>query len=168
MSVENETIRVLQTRRSVRHFKSDPVDEAIIREAIDCGRLAPTALNVQPWEFIVARDENIRRRLSEITEHGKFISQAPVCIVVFCKECKYYLEDGCSALVNILNAAWAYGVGTCWVAGDKKPYASQVGELLGVPGEYQLVGLIAMGYPEAPPQSLNKRSLDEVLHWEKF
>jgi nitroreductase len=166
--MESEVIRVIKTRRSVRRFKSDPVDEAIIRDVVDCGRLAATARNLQPWEFVVVRDAAMRGRLAQICEFGKFISQSPVCIAVFCRDGKYYLEDGSAAIQNLLVAAWAHGIASCWVAGDKKPYAQQIGEILGAPAEFRLVGLVAMGHAEEMPPMPPKRSLDEVLHWEKF
>ncbi len=166
--MQAEAVRVLKTRRSVRAFKSDPIDEAVIRDIVDCARLAATAINLQPWEFVVIRDAERRRRVADITDHGKFIAQAPVCVAVFCKDCKYYLEDGSAAIQNLLNAAWAYGVASCWVAGDKKPYCPQIGAVLKAPSGTRLVGLVAMGYSAEPPQMPSKRPLNELLHWETF
>ena len=162
------TIQVIKTRRSIRSFLDKPVDEEIIREVIDCGRLAATALNVQPWEFVVVRDQAMRERLSRVCDYGKFLSQSPVCIAVFCRETKYYLEDGSAAIENILLAAWANGVGTCWIAGDKKSYAPEIAQTLSAPKDCRLIGLVAMGYPKEAAKMPTKRPLDEVLHWEKF
>ncbi len=164
----DETIQVLRTRRSVRKFKTSPVDEATLREILDCARLAPTAMNVQPWEFVIVREAARRAELAEITNYGKFIAVAPVCVAVLAREGKYYLEDGCAALVTILIAAWARGLATCWVAGDKKPYADQIRDLLGAPPDQRLVGLIALGHPAETPATPPKRPLDETLHWDTF
>ena len=163
-----DAIVVLKTRRSVRTFKPDSVDESILRDIVDCGRLAATANNLQPWEFVVVRDPERRRGLAGLTDHGKFIADAPVCVAVFCKDCKYYLEDGCAAIENILLAARAHDLGTCWVAGDKKPYCPDVARLLNVPDSFRLVGLVAVGYPDKTPAAPAKRSLDEIIHWETF
>ncbi|RKY01307.1 nitroreductase family protein [Candidatus Poribacteria bacterium] len=163
-----DAIEALKTRRSVRSFKPDPVPREVIEEIIDCARLAPSAMNLQPWEFVVVTDESMRKRIADLTDYGKFIAQAPVCIAVFCKDVKYYLEDGCAATENILIAARARGLGSCWVAGDKKFYAESVAELLGVPKGYKLVSLIALGYPDREPGMPSKRPLSEVLHWERF
>ncbi len=160
----------LTGRRSIRTFSPKPVDSALIEKIIDAGRFAPTARNVQPWEFVAVTDQKTRDKLASLAENGRFISQAPCCIAVFCQDTKYYLEDGCAATVNILTASYAQGLGSCWVAGDKKPYCSQVASLLKVPQGYKLVSLIAMGY--TPEQTgfgaPDKRSLQEMLHWEKF
>lgn len=163
-----EAIEAMKTRRSIRSFKPDPVPKEIIEDIIDCARLAPTALNYQPWEFIVVTDPQMRKRIADETDYGKFIAQAPVCIAVFCKDVKYYLEDGSAATQNILLAAHAHGLGACWVAGDKKPYANRIAELLGVPSGYKLVSLIPIGYPAEKPGRISKRKLSEVIHWEKF
>lgn len=162
-----DAIEALKTRRSVREYTSEPVPRAIIEDIIDCARLATTAINIQPWEFVVVTHKGMRERIAAATDYGKHIAAAPVCILVFCKAGTYYLEDGCAATENILVAARAYGLGTCWIAGDKKLYGETVRELVGAPRDYRLVSLVALGHPTtipAPP----KRPLDEVLHWERF
>ncbi len=163
-----ELIEVIKTRRSVRKYQADPINETIIREVIDCGRLAASGWNKQPWEFVIVRDQAKRQKLSELAEHGSFIKYSPVCIAVFCKETEHYLEDTSAAIQNILVAAWAYGIGTCWVAGHKKPNNPAIAELCGAPQDVQLVALVAMGYPLEPAKMPEKRSLDEVLHMEHY
>jgi nitroreductase len=103
-----------------------------------------------------------------MTDHGPFIADAPVCIAVLAKDTKYYLEDGSAATQNILVAAHALGLGACWVAGDKKPYAPKVVEYLGAPDVMRLVALVAVGWPEGPLPNPKKRPLQEVVHWGKF
>lgn len=164
-----DAIEALKTRRSIRKYLEKPVPKEIVEDIIDTARLAPTANNVQPWEFVVVTDSKVRKQLAEITDYGKFFSVAPVCIIVFSKDAKYYLEDGSAATENILLAARAHGLGSCWVAGDKKAYADRIRELVGVPIGYKLVSLIAVGYPaEAHPEPKGKRSLSSMVHWEKF
>jgi nitroreductase len=162
-----EAIEVLKTRRSVRVYTGAPVPREIIENVIDCGRLAATAINIQPWEFVVVTNAEMLRSIAETTDHGKFISNAPVCVVVLCQDTKYYLEDGSAATENILLAARAHGLGSCWVAGDKKPYASDICRLVSAPRGYKLVSLIPMGYP-AESREQPKRPLSHVLHWEKY
>ena len=80
----------------------------------------------------------------------------------------YYLEDGCAATQNMLVAAHAHGLGACWVAGDKKPYAETVlQEVVKAPKGYQLVSLVSVGYVVKVPDP-SKRKLADVLHWEQF
>ncbi len=164
-----EALEALKSRRSVRQYADRQVEPELIKEIVDCGRLAATAINYQPWEFVVVTDEQKRQALAAFADHGKFIAQAPVCIVVFCDgQKKYFLEDSSAATQNILVAAAALGLGSCWVAGHKKAYAEQVAQLLNVPKNVSLVALISIGYPLKRGQMPPKRSLDEVLHWESF
>jgi nitroreductase len=162
-----DAIEVLKTRRAIRAYTEAPVPREIIEDVIDCGRLAATAINIQPWEFVVVTNAPTRRMIARIADYGKFIASAPVCVVVLCRDTKYYLEDGSAATENIMLAARAHGLGSCWVAGDKKAYASDICRLLGAPPDYKLVSLIPMGYPAETPAT-PKRPLADVLHWEKY
>ncbi len=162
-----EVIKLLKERRSIRKYQKKEVPENIIEGIIDCARFAPSAINIQPWGFIVITDEEMRKKIADITDYGKFIADAPLCIAVFCKDTKYYLEDGSAATTYILLAAKAYGLGSCWVAGDKKNYASDIRKLLGVPDGYKLVSLISIGYPAENPVK-EKRPLEEVFHKERW
>ena len=162
-----DSIQALKTRRSVRAYTGDPVSREVIEDIIDCGRLAATANNLQPWEFVAVTDRRMLRAIAESTDYGGFIAQAAVCVVVLCKNTKYYLEGGCNASQNILVAARAHGLGGCWVAGDKKPYAEKVRRMVGAPEGYKLISLLALGHPVEELQT-EKRPLSEVLHWERF
>jgi len=163
-----DAIRALRERRSVRSFTDEAVDRQVIEDLVDCARLAPTARNVQPWEFVVVTDDEYRRRLADLTDHGKFIADAPVCIAIFSRDTKYFLEDGSAATTQLLLAAHALGLGACWVAGDKKPYMDAVRKLLDVPQGYRLISLIALGHPDDPSPQKDKRPLDELIHWGKW
>ena len=109
----------------------------------------------------------LRRKLAQTADYGRFIADAPVCVVVLCRDTKYYLEDGSAATQNILLAARAHGLGACWVAGDKKPYAADICKIVDAPDGFRLVSLIPMGYP-AEDSLKPKRPLADVLHWEKY
>lgn len=161
-------MEVLAHRQSIRKYTSEPVSRETIEKIVDIGRLAATARNVQPWHFVVVTDAARRKEIAGIAEHGKFLAEAPVCIAVLCEDTKYYLEDGCAAVQNLLNAAAALDLGSCWIAGDKKPYAEQIACFLGAPAGMKLIALVAVGHPaERPPRAV-KKDLKQVLHWEKF
>jgi len=163
-----EALEAIKARRSVRQFEDRPVRRELLERLVDAGRLAPTAINIQPLEFVVVTDESVKNRIGASTDHGKFIADAPAMIAVLSKDTKYYLEDGCAATTNILLAATGLGLGACWVAGDKKPYCDKICGVLGVPAGYKLVSLIPVGYPAAPAPEVPKRALQELIHWEKF
>jgi nitroreductase len=108
------------------------------------------------------------RDLANLTDYGKFIGDAAACIVVVCEETKYYLEDGCAAVENLLLAAEAMGLASCWVAGDKKPYAGTILKALNAPAEMKLISLVAVGHEAERPLRAVKKPMDQVLHWESF
>jgi nitroreductase len=163
-----DCIEALKTRRSVRAYTGEPVSREVIEDIIDCGRLAATAINIQPWEFVAVTEPAMLRAIAGVAEYGGFIAQAAVCVVVMCKDTKYYLEDGSNASQNILVAARAHGLGSCWVAGDKKPYAEKVARMLGAPEGYKVISLLAIGHAAEQSTHAEKRPLSDVLHWEKF
>lgn len=164
-----DAMEALRNRRSIRSYRTDPVERQKIEATIDAARLAATGRGVEPWEFVVVTDSALRKQFAEICDYGKFISMAPVCVVVLCRDTKYYLEDGAAATQNLMVAAHAQGLGSCWVAGDKKPYAAKITSLVCAPPEYKLISLVAMGIPvDNHPPRRSKRSLEEVIHWEKF
>jgi nitroreductase len=162
-----DAIHALRTRRSVRAFSGQPVGRELLEQLIDCARLAPSGNNVQPWEFVVVTEREMLRRIGARAPHGHFIADAPACVVVLCRETKYYLEDGSAATQNVLVSAHALGLGTCWVAGDKKDYAPEIASWLGAPEGCRLVSLIAVGHSAEQPKP-QKRTLESVLHWERF
>ncbi|MBN1354329.1 MAG: nitroreductase family protein [Candidatus Omnitrophica bacterium] len=163
-----ETFDAIQKRASVREYKTDPVDKALLEKLVDAARRAPTARAVEPWEFVVVENRATLKKIGEIAQSGSFIKDAACCIAVFCSDTKYYLEDGSAATENILLAARDSGLGACWVAGDKKPYTGEISKLLGAKPDLKLVSLISLGWPKKDVKQLKNRKLDEVIHWERF
>jgi nitroreductase len=164
-----DAIGCIKARRSVRNYENRPIAKDIIEDIIDCARLAPTAVNMQPWEFVVVTNSETKAKIAQAATYGKFIADSGACIVV-CVErsSKFPLEDCCAAVENILISAKAHSLGSCWVAGWKRPYSGEISSLIGLPENIEIVALIAVGYPKSEPKSPPKRKLSEVLHWEKF
>lgn len=162
------TIDAINKRVSVRKYAQKPVERDLLTQLVDAARRAPTARKIEPWEFIVVTDREILARLGEIADHGPFIAESGACIAVYCDDTKYYLEDGSAATENILLAATDAGLGTCWVAGDKKPYAGEVSNILSVPAKYKLVSLISVGWAEVMPEQSRNRGVEDVIHWDRF
>lgn len=163
-----DAITAIGVRHSTRVYTDTPVPRDVIETIAGAGHRAASAYNEQPWHFVVVTDAPTRQQIADLTDHGKFIAQAPACIAVFCKDTKYFLEAGSAATQNILVAAAALGVDSCWVAGDKKPYDKAVGSLLGVPADLKLISLIPLGYALTPGQPTARRPLAEILHWDQF
>jgi nitroreductase len=166
-----DTFECIRTRRSIREYQDNkPVLREALEKIVQAGASAATARNIQPWEFVAITSKDILNKIASLADNGKFISGSAACIAVFCSDTKYYLEDGCAATQNMLLAATALGIGSCWVAGDKKPYCRDVAEILNVPPEFKLVSLVSLGDSKSGsgfgPKDTKK--LKQILHWEKF
>ncbi len=163
-----DTFDAISKRASVREYASKSIPKGLLEKLVDAGRRAPSARAVEPWEFIVVTKKDTLKRLGEIANTGAFIKDAASCIVIFSKDTKYFLEDGCAATENILIAAADLSLGACWVAGDKKPYTGDVARLLGAPPDLKLISLISLGWPAGEPRQEKNRPLEDVVHWEKY
>jgi nitroreductase len=163
-----DALDAIRSRRCIRVYEERATPKEVLQEIIDCARLAPSARNIQPWEFVVVTKREMLKKIADLTDHGKHISKAAACVVVCCRNTKYFLEDGSAATQNILLAAHASGLASCWVAGHKKPYCEAVKGILEIPEEYIIISLVPIGYTASKVEPHGKRALDEVLHWEKF
>jgi len=165
-----DVFEVIKKRRSVREFSDKAVSKEDLKKIIDAARFAPTARGEEPWECVVVTAPEQLRRIADEADHGRFIGRASACVALYCNDTKYYLEDGCAATENILLAAAGLGIGSCWVAGDKKEYAPRISRILGVPAGLKLVSLVALGFPAdgSALREKDKRPLSSLLHWERF
>lgn len=164
----NIVTTVIKSRHSVRKFKSDPVDDRIIADALECAAHAPTAINIQPWLFGIIKNKDTLSKIAAFADHGRFISDSPLCFAVFGeKKQTFYLEDCCAATENLILALQAYGISSCWVAGDKKPYAEDIRRLLKVPEGYTLVSLVAAGCP-AEITIAPKKEMKNIAFFDEF
>jgi nitroreductase len=162
-----QAIEALKTRRSIRTYTAQPVERQIIEEIVDCARLAPTAMNDQPWDFVVVTDKAALASIPPILGHAEFIANAAFAVLVLSRLTGCAVEDCCAATENLLIAAAAHGLGSCWVAGAQQAYAPAVAKAFGAPEDRQLIAIVSFGYPAESPV-IEKRSLAEVLHWERF
>lgn len=163
-----DALLCLKSRRSIRTFAADaPVDPAAVDQMIDCARLAPTAMNKQPWTFIVARDARTRSRIVDLAGHGEFLRVAPVAIAVCVDQWDYWKEDGSAAVMNLLLAAHAQGLGACWVSMEPNAYADEVKRLFGVPEHVHLLAVVAVGQPAESPAP-EKRPFAEIVRHERW
>jgi nitroreductase len=160
-------IEVMHSRRSIRTYTAEPVDRAIIEEIVDCARLAPTAMNDQPWEFVVLTEKPSLALIPPLLGHAEFIANAAFCVLVLARPSTCAVEDCCAATENLLLAAEAHGLGACWVAGSPQPYAPAVAKAFGAPADLTLISIVSVGHPAESP-SVEKRPLAELLHWERF
>ena len=104
-------IEAMHSRRSIRTYTPQPVDRRIIEEIVVCARRAPTAMNDQPWEFVVLTDKSSLARIPQLLGHAEFIANAAFCVLVLARQTSCAVEDCSAATENLLLAAEAYGLG---------------------------------------------------------
>jgi len=172
-----DVFEAIKGRRSIRAFTSEPVSDEEVMRLIDAARWAPSAGNIQPWEFVVVRDAKIKRGLSVAALDQTFIEEAPVVIVVCANQVQssrgygsrgvqlYCLQDTAAATQNMLLAAHALGLATCWVGAFQEEEARKV---LNIPSGVRPVAIVPVGHPAEKPMARSKRPLSEIVHHETF
>jgi nitroreductase len=162
-----DAIEAIKSRTSVRKYLEREIPKELLEELVDCGRLAPSGNNRQPWTFVVVTDRGLLGRIAEATEWGKFIAKAGACIAVFCSEGSTMLEDACAATESIIVAASSLGIGSCWVNSFRKAHSKGVEAMLSCPPDLELVVLLSLGYP-AEAARRPKKELAEIIRWNGF
>ena len=124
-------------------------------------------MNAQPWDFVVVTKREDLAKIPTLIGHGEFIAQSAFAVLVLARETECAVEDCSAATENLLIAAAAHGIGSCWVAGTKQAYGPAVAREFGVPADRQLIAIVSFGYPAEEPK-VEKRPLEDVLHWNRF
>lgn len=167
-------LALIRSRRSVRRFDADAgaVPDEVVDELLEAMRWAPSAGNAQPWRAYVVRDEATRRRLAAAALGQAFVAEAPVTIVVAVElrearsaygargEELYCVQDSAAAIQNLLLAAHARGLGTCWVGAFRE---RSVAEALGLPAAERPVAIVPVGRPAEAPDPPSRRPLEALV-----
>jgi len=171
-----ELSEAIKGRRSIRAFKPQDVPEKTVEKLIDAARHAPSAGNIQPWEFVIARKQGIKKKLAQAANQV-FVEEAPVVIVVCADENRasmgyghrgetlYCIQDTAAATQNILLTAYSLGLGTCWVGAFDE---NQAKKALRTPNGIRPVAMIPVGYPNKTASQRNRRPLRQIIHYEGF
>lgn len=143
-----DVLEAIRDRRSIRRYHRKDVPDEKLMQVLEAGRWAPSAHNSQPRKFIVVKNEKVRRELAQIATYGSFLAEAPVAIAVVIdpSSSNHPVEDGAAATQNMLLAAHAIGLGSCWIGAYGSGYEDRAMRILGVPGDKRLLSLISLGY----------------------
>jgi len=149
-----DAYEALLARRSIRRFTAEDVSEEHERLLLDAAFAAPSSMNERPWHFVVVRDDERRASLSRVHRHSGLLRRAPLVIAVLGRaHAGWWVEDCSAATENILTAATALGLGTCWVGvheSGPQPHPDEVAclEIFGTtPDTWRALCLIAVGHP---------------------
>ncbi len=167
-------MEAIRTRKSVRSYIDKPVEDEKLKLILEAARLAPSAVNLQEWRFVVVREPETRKNLAEIASNQAFIGEAGVVIaacadtnerVMKCGQLCYPI-DVAIALDHITLAAVELGLGTCWIGSFDEP---KVKQLLGIPEKIRVVELMCLGYPADPSATEKKRlPFDKIVKYEHW
>jgi nitroreductase len=150
-----EVFEGIVTRRSVRNYEKKDIPNEFIGQMLEAATRAPTAGNIQPWEFIVVKDIEIKKELALAALKQRFIEEAPVLIIICANLEKsadkygergkslYCIQDTAAAIENMLLTAHSLGLGTCWVGAFEE---DEVRKILKIPQKLKPVALITVGF----------------------
>ena len=168
----------IATRTSVRAYTSEPVPEEMVEQLLRAGMAAPSAMNRQPWEFIVVNDRVALDTLAAHLKYAKMLTQAPLAIIVCAekmittrdgvtRENHFWEHDASAAAENILLAAHALGLGAVWTAASDPERSAIVRETLGITGTVIPLCVIPIGFPAEDPAPKDKWK-PEKIHYNKW
>ncbi|MFH0904640.1 MAG: nitroreductase family protein [Methanobacteriota archaeon] len=162
-----DVIEAIKSRRSVREFTDDDVDDKALLEIIDAGRWAPSGLNNQAWRFIIIRDIGTKEELCELTHYGAIIKNAPVLIAVFLDRNEMYdhtkdVQSIGACIQNMLLAIHSMGLGAVWL-GEILKKKEGVNTVLGAPASYELMAVVALGHPVQKNRVSERKEIQNLV-----
>ncbi|MBU0482310.1 MAG: nitroreductase family protein [Proteobacteria bacterium] len=163
----SQVLEAIYKRRSIRDFTDRQVAVDDLREIVRAGTWAPSGLNNQPWRFVIICDRSTRLALAEQTRYSHIIRSAPALIAVFLdtdamyNEVKDHQAAG-ACIQNMLLATEALGLGAVWL-GEILNRKEQVNRVLGLSEQFDLMAVLATGYPAGHDQSSSRKEIHDVI-----
>ena len=168
----NETLKTLIERRSCRSYRPDPIPAEILDRILEAGTYAATGMGRQSPLMIAVTDKAVRDRLSAMnaavmgSDRDPFYGAPTVIVVLANRAVGTYLYDGSLVMGNLMNAAHALGVGSCWIHRAKEEFDSEEGKALlaslGIEGDWEGIGHCILGWPAADPAPAAPRKPDYI------
>ncbi len=169
-----ELLDLMNARYSVRSYKPDPVEPEKLQKVLQAARLAPTAANRQPFQFIVVHTAGRAQELKRMYQRDWFV-QAPliICAIgiphlgwVRSGDGKNYTDvDVAIAVDHLILEATELGLGTCWIAAFNP---AAVREILCLPPDVEPIALTPLGYPDSQPRPKERKPLSELVRYERW
>ncbi len=169
-----DVLTAIRTRRSIRRYTTEQIDDDTIETILEAGFCAPSASNKRPWHFMVIRDKATLGAIADAHPYAKMMPGASCCIVVIGDEelqpsTGLLVEDCSAAIQNMLLAAHGLGIGAVWcgIYGGRGERHTHLAQLLQLPPRVLAVGMIAFGYPAETRPATDRFEKDRV-HYEKW
>ena len=168
-------MELIETRRSIRSYKDQEIEEDKLNYVLQAFRKAPSAKNLQPWKLVVIKNKKILKDIAIACNNQTFMEEAPVIIAACAKEEEAYGTMGgymnsypidiAIALEHLILAATEKGLGTCWIGAFKEQL---VKDILGVPENVRVVALTPLGYPAREASVRGRKPLTEIISYDKY
>jgi nitroreductase len=168
----NPELKFIFSRRSVRKYQDKQVPREMLEDLLQAAMAAPSAVAKDPWHFLVIRERDSLNRLAEVLPNAPMLRQAPAAIVV-CGDIErahdrqesFMLQDLSAAVENVLLAANALGLGTCWLGvHPRKERMDGIRRLFKLPDQIIPVAGIAVGWPAEQPEMRTRYNPGRVHH----
>ena len=168
----NPKLNYLFSRRSIRAYLPEEVDDGVVRDLLEAAMAAPSAVAKDPWAFVVVRDRDMLAKIADGLPNGKMLNHARLGIVV-CGDLRrahdgqlsYMLQDCAAAIENLLLAANTLGLGACWLGvHPREERMTHLRSLLGIPDAVVPVAVIAIGHPAESREARTRHRQDAVHH----
>jgi nitroreductase len=162
-----EAFEAVRTLLAVRRYLDRAIPGNIVKKIVEAGRLTGSAMNLQPWTFIVVQDRQMLQRLGALARSGPYIADAPLAIVVAIEKTGYAVSDASRAIHSMLLVAWSEGVGSNWVGFNN---LEKVNALLDIPTGLDVLAILPFGYPASKigRGQKNRKPLRAVAHRERY
>ena len=166
----NEVLEAIKSRRTIRRFKPNPIDEEKLHMILEAGRWAPSFSNLQPWRFIVIKDQGLKDALDKAARESVLhlgINEAPVVILV-CVDRRidplHAIETGAAATQNMTLAAHSLGLGAGWIGIWGTEAEAAIQKIFKLSETTRVVSLLPIGYPAESPQG-DRKPLEEFIQF---
>lgn len=178
-------LHAISSRRSIRKYKDQGVEDEKIATLLESARVAPSGHNTQPWHFIIVKSQEKRALLAEASHRQKWMLSAPVFIVCVAdiqsrlkdagdltidensphEELKKIIRDTSIAVEHMVLEALNQGLATCWVAWFNQ---KDIRPILNIPQDKYVVSIVTVGYPNEDPKPRPRKKLEDILHFENW
>jgi nitroreductase len=168
-----DVFTAISQRRSVRAYKDTDIEEDKLKKVLEAARLSPSSSNRQEWKFIVIKNKETKKKLANAALGQSFIGEAPVVIIacgtdtksiMLCGQPAHTVDVSIACAFMILQA-YELGLGTCWIGAFKE---EEVKKILKIPEDVRVVAMTPLGYPNQPSSQRFRKSLDQIVCFEKF
>lgn len=170
-----EGLKPILERRSYRVYKDEPVSEQVIETLLRAGMYAPSAMNSQPWEFLVMQDEGKKEQVSMLRPYWSMLKKSPLGILVMADTNGYrsstkefFIQDCAAATQNILLAAQAQGLGGVWLGMYPiEDVMQRMREIYSIPDHIIPFSVVSVGYPDKPLNP-HRTYNDQKVHRDEY